>query len=284
MKRKIYTIITVVGFALLMWSCNKEDALGPSIFDTNSPPRTELDRWILQNLTIPYNLDIIYKWKYTEADLSPALTPPKEELAERFIRDIVLAGWIEPYIKVAGLDFFNVASPKQLFLVGSAYSTSDISILGTASAGRKVVVYKINSYNKSNLALLREYLHTVQHEFAHILTQVRVYDPDFEIITPGTYRSDWSSATVAWRRENGYITAYASSGPFEDFAEMVSTMLTTSPSVWRNMIDVEPTVGGRVLLQRKEEMVINYFKIVWGVDINALQVEMAEAIEKIANQ
>ena len=296
MIRKIFILIAVVGLSCLWSSCAKEDEMGPSIFDTNPPPRTALDLWILQNLTIPYNINVDYRWKFIESDLTRNLTPPDEKMAEAFIKDILTKAWIEPYVDMAGIDFFNRSSPKQIYLVGStAYNSTGTRTLGTASAGRKIVMYEINEYDKRNKYRIRQYMKTIHHEFTHIVNQTVDFDPEFELITPGAYRSDWNNATERWCRENGFISAYSSASPTEDFAEMTAIMLTTSISEWRAKIDLVPTAAeiadnlkttiekSRASLQRKEEIVVGYFKRVWNIDIYALQAKMEEAIEDIIN-
>ena len=65
----------------------------------------------------------------------------------------------------------------------------------------------------------------MHHEFAHILHQNVEYDAEFEKITP-SYSSSWMQMNDETARTKGFITAYASSSADEDFAEMVSIMLT----------------------------------------------------------
>ena len=107
----------------------------------------------------------------------------------------------------------------------------------------------------------------MHHEFAHILHQNVEYDAEFEKITP-SYSSSWMQMNDETARSKGFITAYASSSADEDFAEMVSIMLTNSPEDWDNMIE---NAGNAI--------VVAYMKNNWGVNMKDFQKEVVAAIE-----
>jgi substrate import-associated zinc metallohydrolase lipoprotein len=280
MIRKIFiSLIAVVALGALA-ACSEDEKFDSSIFDTTPPARTGLDTWIVTNYTLPHNIEIDYKWQYIESDLSRNLTPPKEDQVEGIVK-MLKKVWIEPYIKIAGLDFFNSLTPKQLFLIGSeAWNSGGTRTVGTAEGGRKIVLYEVDHFDTANKTRLVRYMKTIHHEFTHICNQVRHYDPDFEKIATDGYRgADWSSESDQVSYDKGFITPYATSSPNEDFAEMVGIMLTHTYAEWNDILDNKPTtVVGKETLRKKEEMVVNYYKSVWGFDIFELQEELEIAV------
>ena len=283
MIRKILLGLVAVC-ALCLTACSEDENFGPTIFDTSSPSRTALETWILENLTKPHNIEVIYRWNYMESDMSRNLTPPLEDKAEGFIK-VIKKIWPEPYVQIAGIDFFNSLTPKQIFLVGSeAYNSSGTVTLGTAESGRKVVIYDVNSFNQSNKTRLVRYMKTIHHEFTHICNQTQRFDPAYEKISPEGYRSDWNNVSQQQAYDAGFITPYACDAPNEDFAEMVAVLLTNTYASWRNMVDNGPTTdSGKASLKAKEEQVVAYYRGVWGFDIYALQAACEEAIDAAVN-
>ena len=103
------------------------------------------------------------------------------------------------------------------------------------------------------------------------------YDAEFEKYSLLFFFMD------ADERRNGadqrFITAYASSSADEDFAEMVSIMLTNSPEDWDNMIESAGNATAVEALRKKEAIVVAYMKNNWGVDMKDFQKEVVAAIE-----
>ncbi|GHV56078.1 hypothetical protein FACS1894182_01910 [Bacteroidia bacterium] len=267
-----------------MVSCS-EEKLESSIFDTNPPARTVLDTWILDNFTKPYNIEVLYRWKYAESDLSRYLTPAQEENVEKIVR-VLKAVWTTPYVKVAGLNVFNSTCPKQVMLVGpSSYNSNGTITQGTAEAGRKIVLYEVDLFDQKNVTRLKRYMHVIHHEYTHIMNQLRVYAPEYELITPSGYRPDWNNVSSQEAYNAGFITPYAEAAPSEDFAEMVAVMLTNTKTQWNNILNTMPNNQvAKDDLRQKEALIIKYYKEVWGFDISELQAELEEAINKVVNE
>jgi substrate import-associated zinc metallohydrolase lipoprotein len=268
-----------------MVACSDDEKFAPTIFDTTPPARTELDNWIMEHLTKPYNIEIIYRWKYVESDLSRDITPPKEESVEKMVR-IFNPIWTDPYVKIAGREFFNQLCPKQIMLVGSSsYNSNGTVTLGTAEMGRKIVLYEVDEFDRKDKARLRRYMKTIHHEFTHICNRYIRVDPAFELITPEGYRTDWNNVSAANAYNYGFITPYAQAAPTEDFAEMVGVMLTTSAEEWNSILDNQPNnQAAKDALRAKEAMVVKYYKEAWNFDIKELQAELEIAIDKVVSE
>lgn len=116
----------------------------------------------------------------------------------------------------------------------------------------------------------------MHHEFAHILHQTKNYSTDFNDITPGKYSGEgWVNLKDADVRKEGFVTAYGSSQPDEDFVETIANYIVKSDAEWQNIMSQAGTVGG-ALIQEKLDMVTEYLSDSWGIDIQALHEEVQE--------
>lgn len=281
-------------------SCKKEAALGsvdniPGL-GGDTWVNTPIDNWIHDSLTVPYNIAVKYKWDQFELDLNRTLVPSKEEKIIPVLNAIKKA-WITPYIQEAGILFFKKISPKFFDLVGSPSYNSDGSItLGTAEGGRKVVLYNLNSfrikgmpgYMSSDTATVIEMFHVIQHEYAHILDQNIKYPVEFSQSSASAYTSDWTNVSPQEALSEGFITQYAISAAFDDWAEMVSIMLVKGRTYFDNTVNsinyTGTTANGttaamaRDRLRQKEAVVVSYFKQAWNIDFYSLQSRTKGAI------
>ncbi|TDH26832.1 hypothetical protein EXU57_08460 [Segetibacter sp. 3557_3] len=300
---KLIYFLLVVCTISLSTSCKKETL---NSADAENIPglggdvwvKGPLDKWIYDNLTIPYNIDVKYKWDQFELELNKTLVPPKEEKVIP-VMDAIRKVWIETYIAEAGIPFFKQYTPKFFSLVGSAsYNTDGSATLGTAEGGRKVVLYQLNyfrtkgmpGYVRSDSFLIKQMFQTIQHEFGHILHQNTLYPPEFKRIGQKLYTSDWINTNDAEANSNGFVTAYSMSGPDEDFVEMIAIMLVEGKAGFDRIVNKIPAgtsalgttdVEAKKSLRDKEAMVVNYFKQVWSIDFYSLQARSRSAIEAL---
>ncbi|MDR3057490.1 MAG: putative zinc-binding metallopeptidase [Prevotella sp.] len=282
---KIKQLILALCVMPAFVACN-EDKLGPSIIEIPEASTNPTDIYIYNNLIVPYNVDVKYKWDYSESDLSKNLVPPREEYIIPFL-DAVIQAWINPYMAVDkesdGAFDFSLRVPKQLLLIGSSGYNSDGTVTqGTAEGGKKIVLYEINSYDPKRIAVLQRYFHVMHHEFGHILHQTKEFSTEYQSISAGLYTSTWYLNSDAYAKQNGFITSYAMLEYHEDFVEMVAMMLTRSESEWAALMNSIPA-SGKTQLLRKESLVISYFKDVWNVNIFELQGIIHERITDYLN-
>lgn len=72
-----------IAAALMLWGCSEDkfvpdqylNGLGGDEYVLN-----EIDEWIIDNYTRPYNMEVKYRWDQSELDLNRTLVPIKEEL------------------------------------------------------------------------------------------------------------------------------------------------------------------------------------------------------------
>ncbi|PWK27842.1 substrate import-associated zinc metallohydrolase lipoprotein [Arcicella aurantiaca] len=278
------TFINISLFALIMsilCACNstvedlspKVDGLGGDVY-TKQP----LDNWIEQTFTKPYNIEVKYRWDPYEVPLDKTLVPPLVAKVQPTM-EAVKAIWIDPYEQEAGSDFIKKFCPKQYVLVGSAnWNTNGTIVLGTAEGGRKVVLYVINDFDKKNVEGVKQMLHTIHHEFGHILHQNILYPLSFKQITPGSYTSNWYNVSDSEALAAGYITPYSMNGPDEDFVEILSTMLVEGKTGFDALVNSSTTTAGKAAIRQKEQIVVDYLKKSYNIDFKSLQTRTQTAI------
>jgi substrate import-associated zinc metallohydrolase lipoprotein len=271
---KLRNIGVVIILGILAISCKevKED-LSPKVEGLGGEAFNKLpiDTWLYDNFTKPYNIEVKYRWDPYEVPLNKTLVPPLVSVVQPTM-EAVKQIWIEPYVKEAGLDFLKKFCPKQYVLVGSANWNNDGTIvLGTAEGGRKVVLYQLNDFNKQNVDGVKQMLHTIHHEFGHILHQNILYPVSYKQITPGTYTSNWYNVSEAEALELGYITSYSMSGPDEDFVEMIATMLVEGKTAFDAKIASATSATAKESLRRKEQIVIDYMAKAYNISFKSLQ-------------
>ncbi len=302
--KKIKIIITVLMMGLIITSCKKDDALGsvdniPGLGGDTWKPGV-IDKWIVDNLTTPYNIGVKYKWDQGELqdDFNKALVPPKEEKVIPLLDAIKLA-WINPYVAEAGTPFFKKISPKFFILVGSPAFIRGAIKLGTAEGGRKVTLYDINNfrikgmpgYVLSDTDNVKQVFATIHHEYAHILDQNIKVPVEFSQSSASAYTSDWLNVFPEDARNEGFVSPYANSKKEEDWAEMVSLMLVEGKAWFDQYVNGINYTGttpngttaevAKARLRQKEASVVSYFKQSWNIDFYSLQARSRSAINSL---
>lgn len=271
------TTLFAIAATTLASSCSDpEEDLDISFLEVDSETNA-IDRWIVQNYTDPYNIAINYKWAPFELATDKVLVPVKEEKVIP-VMTLVKQTWIDPYVQEAGEDFMKINAPKQFVLVGSPqYNNDGTMVLGEAESGRKVTLFVINDFVKTDVPAVKQMLHTIHHEFAHILHQSKLYPRNFKQITPSGYTATWYNTADEDAWNLGFITPYARASTDEDFVEMISTMLVEGHDGYEAKLG-KASANGKALLRQKEAIVVAYFKETWNIDFYQLQQTTAEAI------
>lgn len=274
----IHTFILASAMSLIFSCSSKVDDVSPIVQGLGGEVLTKqpVDTWLETNFLKPYNIEVKYRWDANELP-NKILVPPFVSQVQP-VMEGVKAIWIDPYEKEAGSDFIKKFCPKQYILVGSAnWNTDGTIVLGTAEGGRKVVLYQINDFDKKDVAGVKQMLHTIHHEFAHILQQNIVPDVQYKRITPGSYTSNWYNVSDAEALAAGYITPYSMLNPDEDFVEILATMLVEGKTAYDARVNsANPTA--RAALRRKEQIIKDYLKNAYKIDFDRLQTSTQTAI------
>lgn len=314
MKKTLFKISLFACIVIFLTGCSKDEKLTSDIVGLGGDTweKGPIDEWISTNYTNPYNIEVKYKWDRSElGEIYKNVVPVKEELVIP-VMDIIKKTWIDPYIAIKGEDFIKTYSQKQFYLAGSpSYNSNGTITLGTAEAGRKIVLLDLNTFDTKNKAAVKQILHTMHHEFGHILNQNIAVTADYQRITPADYTATWfnifrgaySANSVEdkilyeadfWGK--GYITPYSRSNKDDDFVEMLATLLEGGEANFNNIINnlfiydglyikrngkgvYEQNSDARSKLLKKKAIVVAYMKDSWGINLTDLQIKTQEAID-----
>ncbi len=270
--KTLKTAIALLAATVLFASCQKEDAIDPNkvyiSLGGDKIAKTELDYWIYDNFTKPYNMSVEYRWSFHDLDYTRTMVPVDESKVKP-IMQMVKSVWLDPYEQLAGSTFVRTYCPKQYVLVGSPqFNVNDGTItLGEAEGGLRVTLYRLNWLSGHDRDLVCEVMKTVHHEFTHILNQKHIYMTEYEKVTPAGYISTWNASANSddIARDLGFISRYSRASPNEDFAEMVARIAIYGHDAFMARVNAS-TDDGKAALLRKEQMMVEYMKTVWNVD------------------
>lgn len=272
-KYFIYTCLIFVAGCFA--SCNNDEDIDTnnSIFGTTEEEPNGFDNWLLSNYIYPYNIQVKYRLDDTETDVKYDLVPANYDNAVALMK-IVKHVWMEAYDELWGVENTRTYVPRLIQLIGNVAYTESGMILGQAEGGLKVLLFRVNELDFSNVdvdQLNEYYFKTMHHEFTHILNQTKAYDPAFDRISESDYvGSTWNHVDVVDALKKGCISDYAMDRATEDFAEMVSIYVTNTAEDWEYRLSLAGDTG-RPILEKKFEIVYNYMRDSWGVDLNELR-------------
>ncbi len=286
--------------ALFTVACGNDDDLsGTSVVKDPVNEPTEFDNWLEENYRAPYNIRFLYRYEDIESDMDYDVVPARE-IYSRIIAKMVRYLWLDPYTELTNIHFMRQYSPRVIQIIGSGEYNADNTVqLGKAEGGLKITLdvgnwletnplddgqpmieidynngvdetdgYTVHLLNKDDVNFY--YLHTFHHEFAHILNQHKAYTTDFNTISKGDYSAQWNSLTDEQAAEKGFISAYASSAPREDFVEVFAYYVTLSDEDWEARLAPGGKTGAD-RINRKLTIVKDYMMKEWGVDVEQLK-------------
>jgi len=288
--------IALISLVFLLSGCENEDKIvARDLFDPGEVESTDdLDQYLKEEFRDPYGSVIIYDFvdRYIEPD--KFAVPPKLELVQP-VAALIKQAWINPYNIAAdsGDDFMKRYFPAELVMLGSPIYNGDGTItLGIADAGVRVTLTQVNEYFPGNTPWIDGAFKTLHHEFAHIIDQNFNFDSQsFYDISGSDYTSpgSWVSETTDSAIAKGMVTPYGTSSVAEDFAELVSFIIT-SPADQFEAIYITPEpcdVGdqdcadrnvGRLRIQQKYDRVLEYFNNEVGVDLLKVRDEFLKSL------
>ena len=281
---KQYTITFLAIAAIAFSGCTHEDQLEGSQLDVANPPQSALDNWIIDNYLKPYNINVQYKWNQNAVDNNRYLYPPQKEKVQPVL-EIIQKIWLDSYATIAGPDFVKKIAPREIVMVGGVnLDLTGTVTLGLAEGGQRVTLFETDNVDRKDRENVKQFIHTIQHEYIHILNQHKPYDEKtMAKITPFGYTANWYASSDKEANEEGFITAYAKSNINEDFAEMASMMLTNSKDEYEAILAGIQSETAVAAIRAKEAVIVEYFKKEFNLDFYALRDEAEKNTNAVLN-
>lgn len=309
MKKSIFYI-----FCLSFWlmSCSDDESTN-YVPESKEPSVDEINVYFQENFQDKYGSAVRWQWidKYVDINyiVAPAMRKvliPTGEMIRRF--------WIEPFIlesKKSG-EFIRKHFPPEIVCVGSELRNADgTRTLGYADAGVRITLTELNYFDLSNKEWVIQQLHTMHHEFSHIIHQTYKMPNGFNKITENNYTGQaWKDIYANAQNEligkgiespkeaevdsvaqnmaiqRGMLTPYGTSSEFEDFAEVVSLYLLTDPVVFNQtyiLSDPKRTFldEGKANIDKKLALVKEYYMSNFSIDLTHLREIILQRLNEI---
>lgn len=316
MKKYLKSIPAILLLGVIAVSCSKEDKLDPnSYLPTGEIEKSNaVDQFIHTKFIQPFNIAIDYRWDRN--NYGPGLDNKRNLYPSKLVNvqpalEMVDKVWIQSYLEVAGKEFVQRIRPGR-FLIAGGYALNDdgTRTLGLASGGVQVTLYEVD-FLQTKIESARQFIHTIQHEYIHIINQDRGFnESEFGANNLGYYTPTWYLLDPALKNNKftidtyanvlGFVTGYSRSNIIEDFAETASFMLTQKPAAYQAMLakirsydnmtsaqraaiglnDEFYRPGGADKIERKVALVRSYFKKNFGIDFD----ELARVANKNADE
>lgn len=276
--------IVLGGILLGLTACSNDDKLSKDSVLIDKEVDNSREGIYLRETFGDYGISVMYKWdrnQYGESqDVLRSLYPAKRENVIPAM-ELVDQVWLKSYEEAFKEEFLlRIKGPYEFLLAGGpALNDNNTRTLGLATAGKRITFFELNDVVR-NKAAAQQFIHTIQHEYIHIINQDSPFDEkEYGKETVGDYSTGWYNVSPATALELGFITPYASNNIFEDFAEMASYMLSNTPEQLHALLETlkfqnaDGTFSykpGRQKILNKVEFVRNYFKENFNKDFDEL--------------
>lgn len=280
----LHKAIAIFTGVVLFTACAHEDQLTDTQLDYSIPLKTDLDKWIDNGFLNPYNIKVYYEWDQNLVDNSRYLFPPTVNKVQPAL-EVVKQIWIDSYTTIGGTDFVKKIAPREFVLVGGMnLNTNGTRTLGLAEGGQRVTLFQVDDLDRTSRAEITEFIHTIQHEYVHILNQNNPFDVQaWSKLTPSGYTSSWYTEDDVDSRELGFVTSYARLNVYEDFAETASIILTSSEAEYDDLLASISDPAAVANIKKKEAIVVQYYKDRFNIDFYALRDEAQKNTDAVIN-
>ncbi len=322
MKIKITKIAFILSFTLICVACSEDKLSGNSVIDENRTQieSTELDSWILNNITKPYGIEVIYRWEKNSNADGVYIYPPKIEKVRAVLEAVKELG-LDTYLlkEVGGKDFLLGRSPIKLYLYGGGNPDENgvERLYNPQLTAAEMCIYNVNEFEPTDFDKVFVLMRSVHHQLAKRLMQFVSYDRDkFYAISGHRYTgtTEQIAAPLGYAKtgkerfgldnyanKRGFYTMLSFLSAEDDFAEIISSTLTSTPKEVYDAgvaastpdTDVDPEVNARYAKEAeqaykefiaKQTFVNEYVQKEWHINLKQMQVISVRRINNYINQ
>ena len=322
MKIKITKIAFILSFILSCVACSEDKLSGNSVIDENKTQieATELDNWILNNITKPYGIEVIYRWEKNSNADGVYIYPPKIEKVRAVLEAVKELG-LDTYLlkEVGGKDFLLGRLPIKLYLYGGGNPDENgvERLYNPQLTAAEICIYNVNEFEPTDFDKVFVLMRSVHHQLAKRLMQFVSYDRDkFYAISGHRYTGTTEPIAAPlgyaktgkerfgldnYANKRGFYTMLSFLSAEDDFAEIISSTLTSTPKEVYDAgvaastpdTDVDPEVNARYAKEAeqaykefiaKQTFVNEYVQKEWHINLKQMQVISVRRINNYINQ
>lgn len=268
---------------------------------------TELDKWILDNITKPYGIEVVYRWEKNAGATGTFIYPPKIEKVRAVLEAVKEIG-LETYglEGVGGKGFLRGRAPIRLYLYGGGNPDENgvERLYNHRLTAAEMCLYHVNSFEPNDSDKVYVLMRSVHHQLAKRLMQLIPYDRDKFFNISGhryTGSTEQISAPLSYARtgkekfgldgyanKRGFYTMLSFLSAEDDFAEIISATLTSRPKELADAAltaqtpdtDIDPEVSQRYAKEaeqaykefiEKQTFVNEYIQKSWQINLKQMQ-------------
>lgn len=221
-----------------------QDSVLESAYAEGEP--SELDRWIAEKLTKPYNISVEYRWQKHASQQNSFSYPPQEEKIEPFLQAVLYLA-IEPFSELlAEEELFRKIAPLKIYLYGgkNLHPIGIELIRNTEAPPIEMHLYGVNDFNPNDEEDLFALTRSIYHQLALRLTEIVPYGyEEFWKLSEGQHTGsigfvrDFLSELNTRRAVYGYsgyslregfFTLYSQVSARDEMAEILSIFFATT--------------------------------------------------------
>ncbi len=309
-------MVYILAIASLLSACTKENDLADkSVVESNAVKRshTELDEWILNNLTLPYGIEVKYRWERNDTR-EETYTYPPESVKVKAVLETIKELWIDLFTaeENGGKGFMKGKAPVRIHMYGGQnIDNNGMELLYTpGTVASEMHLYNVNQFDPRNKEEVSILMRSVYHQFAKRLMEIYPYDRDkFLSISEPRYtngdteliknvfkdsRSQVFGLSI-YAHKRGFLTYHSFLSAEDDFAEIISAMLSYKAQqigqALKSVSEVEAPENGteeekerwreereeakqaHAELTQKIAFVNNYFERSININLNRMQMD-----------
>lgn len=322
MKIKITKIAFILSFILSCVACSEDKLSENSVIDENKTQieATELDNWILNNITKPYGIEVIYRWEKNSNADGIYIYPPKIEKVRAVLEAVKELG-LDTYLlkEVGGKEFLVGRLPIKLYLYGGGNPDENgvERLYNPQLTAAEMCIYNVNEFEPTDFDKVFVLMRSVHHQLAKRLMQFVSYDRDkFYAISGHRYTGTTEPIAAPlgyaktgkerfgldnYANKRGFYTMLSFLSAEDDFAEIISSTLTSTPKEVYDAgvaastpdTDVDPEVNARYAKEAeqaykefiaKQTFVNEYVQKEWHINLKQMQVISVRRINNYINQ